>query len=53
LWRDFDTLVSALEDDRRALHARFLSDRAKLIAIADRIGDTRPHAFSDHLRAAG
>jgi CHAD domain-containing protein len=52
LWREFDSLVSALEDDCRALHARFLSDRAKLIGMAHRIGDTRPPAFSDHRRAA-
>jgi hypothetical protein len=45
--------VRASEDDCRALHARFLRGRAKLMAIADRFGDTKLPAFSDRQRAAG
>src|SRR5262249_12633807 len=35
-WRDFGSLAHALEDDCRALHARYMPQRAKLLAIADR-----------------
>lgn len=36
-WRDFDTLVRAVEDDCRQLHADYMRDRARLLAIADRM----------------
>jgi hypothetical protein len=39
--RELDPLIRALEEDRRALHARYMH---RLIAIADRMSDTKPHA---------
>lgn len=35
--RELTTLVRAIEDDCRHLHARFLRDRAKLVAVANRL----------------
>ena len=40
VWREIDMLAAALEDDCRTLHAHYMRERAKLIAIADRIHDT-------------
>jgi len=37
VWRDLGRLVLALERDCRMLHAHYMSDRAKLLAIADRL----------------
>lgn len=37
-WRDSGSLAHTLEDDCRALHARYMHHRTKLLAIADRIG---------------
>src|SRR5262249_14774983 len=51
-WRELDTLIHALEDDCRALHARYMRNRAKLIAIADRICDTKRHSALANRRAA-
>jgi CHAD domain-containing protein len=38
-FRDLETLVRALEEDCRALHARYLHDRTRLLAIADQMRD--------------
>jgi hypothetical protein len=35
-WRQLRSLVDALEDDCRKLLARYMHDRASLIAIAER-----------------
>jgi CHAD domain-containing protein len=40
--RDLESLLGALARECRALHARFMHDRTKILAIADRIG----HAIS-------
>jgi CHAD domain-containing protein len=50
-WRGLNLLVHAVEDDCRQMHARYMRDRARLLAIADRLGANRPSA-SDK-RAAG
>ena len=42
VWRDLDTLVAALEDDCRRLHARYMRIRDQLAATAERRGDV-PH----------
>jgi CHAD domain-containing protein len=42
LWRDLGLLVRAIEGECRSLHARYLCERAKLLAIADRIGAAKP-----------
>jgi CHAD domain-containing protein len=36
---DLGSLVDALEEDCRALHARYMRQRVKLLAIADQVGD--------------
>jgi CHAD domain-containing protein len=51
-WRELDSLVNALEEDCRVLHAGYLRDCAKLIAIADRVGRKR-HVVVVNRRAAG
>jgi CHAD domain-containing protein len=38
--RDFESLLSALATDCRALHARYMHDRRKILAIADRMRNT-------------
>ena len=40
-WRELGALVRALDNDCRVLHARYVHDRPKLIAIADRLRATR------------
>jgi CHAD domain-containing protein len=52
-WRELGSLVHAVEDDCRQLHARYMRDRAKLIAIADQLGAFKLHAASVRQRAAG
>jgi hypothetical protein len=42
----------AVEDDCRQWHARYMNDRTRLIAIADRMGVVKPHAVSVTRRAA-
>ena len=37
-WPQLNSLVHALEDECRQMHARYLRDRTRLIAIADRLG---------------
>jgi CHAD domain-containing protein len=39
VWHDLGSLVDALEEDCRALHARYMRQRVKLLAIADQVGD--------------
>jgi CHAD domain-containing protein len=51
--RELGSLVHAIEDDCRRLHARYMSDRASLIAIADRMGAGRPPTAVVGLRATG
>lgn len=41
VWGELDALVTSLENDCRALHARYVRDRAVLIALCDRF-TTRP-----------
>ena len=36
-WREIASLVHAAEDDCRPLHARYMHDRVRLLAIADRM----------------
>jgi CHAD domain-containing protein len=52
-WRELDSLVEALEDDCRTIHAHYLHERPKLIAIADRVCDSKGHAVFVTRRAAG
>jgi CHAD domain-containing protein len=41
VWRGLDSLARELENECRALHARYMSDRTKLVEIADRIHDIK------------
>ena len=43
VWRQFDSLIAALEDECRTLHAAYTRDRANPIAIADSISDPKSH----------
>ena len=53
VWRELGSLVRALEDDCRRLHARYVHDRAGLIAITHRVEATRPApATTRHLAAS-
>ena len=52
-WRELDELIQALEDDCRAIHAHYLQGRSKLMAIADRVYDTKGHSVFGRRRAAG
>jgi CHAD domain-containing protein len=52
VWRELGSLVHAVELDCRQLHARYMRDRAKLIAIADRMGLGKPDASAADRRAA-
>jgi len=52
-WRQLGALVRALEDDCRQLHARYLRDRRRLVAIANRAaGVARTEPASAGRRAA-
>jgi CHAD domain-containing protein len=42
VWRELDTLVLALEDECRALHARYIRDRPALTAITGRFAPRSP-----------
>jgi CHAD domain-containing protein len=42
-WRQLDALVTCLEQDCRRLHARYVSEGAKLLSLCDRLGG-RPAA---------
>jgi CHAD domain-containing protein len=50
--RELGSLLHAIETDCRQLHARYVRDRAKLIAIADRMGVGKPEAVVADRRAA-
>ena len=50
--RQLGSLVRALEDDCRRLHARYVRDRARLNAIAHRAGDMKPELTSASRLAA-
>ena len=50
-WRGLNVLLHAVEDDCRQLHARYMRDRTRLLAIADRLGAGR--AVTGDKRAAG
>jgi CHAD domain-containing protein len=52
-WRELGSLAHTVEDDCRQLHARYMRRRARLIAIADRMGAPPLHAGSAGRRAAG
>jgi CHAD domain-containing protein len=52
-WKELGSLVHAVEDDCRHLHAQYMRDRTTLIVIADRTGATRPHSAVAGRRAAG
>jgi hypothetical protein len=41
-WKALGALVHAVEDDCRQWHARYMRDRLVLIAIADRLGASKP-----------
>lgn len=51
-WRDLRALVHTIEDDCLRLHARFMHDRAKLLAVANRLGASK-HAASTGRQAVG
>jgi len=52
-WRRLESLVRALDDDCRRLHARYVRDRARLIAVTHRVEATRPQpASAGHLAAS-
>ena len=53
VWRELGSLVHAAEDDCRPLHARYMHDRIKLLAIADRMGAAKLHAAPVIREAAG
>jgi CHAD domain-containing protein len=47
MWRDLASVVRTVEDECRALHARYIHQRPKLMALAQRVGETqRPAAQS-------
>jgi len=51
-WRDLGSLVHVLEDDCRRLHALYVRDRSKLIAIVNRMQSAKLHS-APATRAAG
>jgi CHAD domain-containing protein len=52
-WRDFNALVRAVEDDCRQLHAQYMRERPKLIAIAERMAAVKRDGRPVGRRAAG
>jgi CHAD domain-containing protein len=38
IWRTLDSLVASLENNCRRLHARYVRERAALVALCDRFG---------------
>jgi CHAD domain-containing protein len=52
VWRDLGSLVSAVEDECRSLHARYMQQRSRLLAIADRFGTANDAVLVDD-RIAG
>ena len=53
MWRELKRLVHAIEDDCRQMHARYMRDRTRLIAIAGRFGAGQTVAPDSTERAAG
>lgn len=53
VWRDADALVRALENDCRMLHARYMRNRADLVAICERVGARSAATRGVHVRQAG
>jgi CHAD domain-containing protein len=52
-WRRLGSLMRALDDECRRLHARYVRDRARLIAVTHRVEATRPQPVSaSHLAAS-
>jgi CHAD domain-containing protein len=49
-WREFDALITSLENDCRRLHARYMRARPALLAVCDRDG-ARPPASAVRRRA--
>jgi len=47
-WRQLDALVTLLEQDCRRLHARYVSESGRLLALCDRLGG-RPSASVRHV----
>lgn len=51
-WRDLDNLVTLLETRCRALHARYVRDRAALVELCDRLASHAPGADAGDSRGA-
>jgi CHAD domain-containing protein len=51
IWRSLDRLVTALENDCRRLHARYMRQRPRLETIADRLSADPQTAQPQHSRA--
>jgi CHAD domain-containing protein len=51
-WRKLDRLMTALEDDCRRLHARFMHQRTAVLTMCDRVAGLKPPAAAAG-RAAG
>jgi CHAD domain-containing protein len=43
-WRELGSLIRTIEDDCRSLHARYMRERDRLIAITNRMGADKPFA---------
>jgi len=52
-WREFNALVRAVEDDCRQLHAQYMRQRPKLLAIAERMAAVKRDNRPVGRRAAG
>jgi CHAD domain-containing protein len=52
-WRELTRLVHRIEDECREMHARYMRDRAALLAIATRIGAAHARTSAGSGRAAG
>ncbi len=54
LWRALDALVTALDNDCRQLHARYMRVRGELEAVAGRLVQrSQPETLDSHARRAG
>jgi CHAD domain-containing protein len=53
VWRALDTLITALDDDCRRLHARYMRLRPDLETITARLGTPAPESGTRAHRAAG
>jgi CHAD domain-containing protein len=50
-WHDLESLVHGVENECRSLHARYMHGRARLLAIADRMGSVTLHGVFARRRA--